>query len=171
MPFNDFIELELPKRPFTEADGLPMQIPVRSDNPLAPREMVWKYLADLIATSGAGVVPKFDLPAAGPISGHRALAATGDGHVRYASSAVLTDAHAVLGISLNAAADGAMVSIQHGGQIVEPSWNWTPQQPIFCGENGVLTQTAPTAGFVLIIATALSPTAIAVGIKQPIVIT
>ena len=39
--FNTFVQLELPKRPFVDDDGAPGQILVRSNNPLAPRQLVW----------------------------------------------------------------------------------------------------------------------------------
>lgn len=39
--FTDFVTIELPKRPFVETDGAPGQMLVRSDNPLAARQLVW----------------------------------------------------------------------------------------------------------------------------------
>ena len=48
--FNDFIQNELPKRPFTSADGAAGQMLVRSHRPERPRELVW---AD-VPTGGAG---------------------------------------------------------------------------------------------------------------------
>jgi len=39
--FNDFIQTELPKRPFTNEDGVPGQLLARSTNLLAPREAIW----------------------------------------------------------------------------------------------------------------------------------
>lgn len=39
--FNSFVQLELPKRPFVDTDGIVGQILVRSNNPLAVRELVW----------------------------------------------------------------------------------------------------------------------------------
>jgi hypothetical protein len=39
--FTDFVQTELPKRPFVAADGAAGQVLVRSTNPLAAREMVW----------------------------------------------------------------------------------------------------------------------------------
>lgn len=48
--FNDFVQTELPLRPFVRTDGQEGQTLVRSNNPLAPREMVW-------ATPDAAYVP------------------------------------------------------------------------------------------------------------------
>lgn len=52
--FNDFVSTELPKRPFTEADGQPGQMLVRSSNPQAARQLVW---ADVPTGGSAGSVP------------------------------------------------------------------------------------------------------------------
>lgn len=47
--FEEFVQVELPKRPFCGADGLPGQVLVRSSNPLAVRELTWANMA-----AGAG---------------------------------------------------------------------------------------------------------------------
>lgn len=49
--FEEFVQLELPRRPFADVDGLPGQIPVRSSNPAAKRELVWKWINELITGS------------------------------------------------------------------------------------------------------------------------
>lgn len=49
--FNDFVQTELPLRPFVATDGTAGQTLVRSNNPLAPRELVW---ADGVAGTGGG---------------------------------------------------------------------------------------------------------------------
>lgn len=41
MNFSDFVSTELPLRPFVSTDGVAGQTLVRSNNPLAPRELVW----------------------------------------------------------------------------------------------------------------------------------
>lgn len=106
----------------------------------------------------------------GALSGHRVVRASGAGAVAYADSANVAHATTVLGITTGAAADGDPVTIQAGGPISEPSWAWTPDQPVYCGGNGQLTQVAPVAGFVLVVGVAVSATEIFVGIKQAIVI-
>ena len=50
--FNDFVATELPLRPFASQDGTEGQIPVRSSNPLAPRELVWVDASTIV---GGGV--------------------------------------------------------------------------------------------------------------------
>lgn len=168
MAFNDFIERELPKRPFSESDGLAGQVPVRSSNPLAAREMVWVDASTLVA-AGADAVNKIEMPAESALSGHRVICSNGANQARYASSDTLSVANAVLGISLNAALISAPVAIQFAGTLIEPSWAWTPNMPVYCGIDGVLTQTPPSAGFVLVVGVAIAATALAISIKQPIV--
>lgn len=58
--FNDFIQSELPLRPFTTADGLVGQIPVRSGNPLAARELVWIDPDALVAGVSTGSVVQLE---------------------------------------------------------------------------------------------------------------
>lgn len=65
---------------------------------------------------------------------------------------------------------GGQVTVQTYGPMEEPSWTWTPDAPIFVGLAGALTQTRPTSGFVLEIATALSATMIFIDPKPPIVL-
>ncbi len=46
--FNEFVQLELPRRPFVSTDGGPGQVLVRSNNPHAIRELVWSnFLNDI----------------------------------------------------------------------------------------------------------------------------
>lgn len=48
--FNDFIQLELPKRPFTDSDGADGQILIRSTDPNKPRELIWEDPSTIINT-------------------------------------------------------------------------------------------------------------------------
>lgn len=109
-------------------------------------------------------------PALGPISGHRAVHLTPESTVIYADGGSVGTAFSVLGISMNAAASGDPVNVQFMGEMIEPSWNWEVSRPIFCGVDGVLTQTQPSEGFSLVIGVAISPTKIIVGVKSPIIL-
>ncbi|MDN6885278.1 hypothetical protein QMO14_16860 [Variovorax sp. CAN2819] len=110
-----------------------------------------------------------EFPAAVPLGGHRAVRLLG-GEAIYADHTVVADANVVLGITRGAAAAGALAQIQFGGLMTEPSWAWTPDQPVFVGLAGVLTQTPPTSGFSLIVGIATLPTQILIGAKAPIVL-
>lgn len=106
----------------------------------------------------------------GAISGHRLVKTTTSGKVGYASSIDLASANNILGMTLNAAADGDTLTVIQSGKVTEPSWTFTPDTHLFCGVDGTLTQTQPATGFSLVVGIALSPTELLLGIKQPIVI-
>lgn len=70
----------------------------------------------------------------------------------------------IVGIVATAATAGNPVTVQTLGTFTEVLWNWT-EGPIYCAASGgALTQTAPATGAVILVATALSPTTIQVGI-------
>ena len=105
------------------------------------------------------------------LGGHRAVRSTGQGMAGYADAQIEGHGDDVLGITLGAAASGDEVQIQGSGEIVEPSWAWSPQEPIFLGASGALTQvppTAATAAFILVLGFATSPTSMQVRIESPI---
>lgn len=106
----------------------------------------------------------------GAVSGHRLVKTTTSGKVGYASSNDLLSANGILGMTLNAAADGDTLTIIQSGKVIEPSWTFTPNTHLFCGIDGTLTQTQPATGFSLVVGIAISPTEVLLGIKQPIVI-
>ncbi|WP_043004853.1 hypothetical protein [Comamonas testosteroni] len=108
--------------------------------------------------------------ASGPIGGHRAVCAAFSGLVKYADSRDVTGAMSVLGLSLHAAEDGAPINVANSGEVIEPSWSWTQDLPIFVGLDGVLTQQPPDTGYQLVVAIATSSTSALLSIKQPIVI-
>lgn len=73
----------------------------------------------------------------------------------------------VLGMTTGAASAGDPVSIATAGEIVEPTWNWTPG-PVFLGAGGTMTQTAPQSGFLQQIGVASAPTKILIRIGPAI---
>ena len=77
------------------------------------------------------------------LSGHRAVAFSDAGEVVYADNATPGHAWASVGITAAAALSGADVEVVTAGELVEPSWSWTPGLPVFVGAGGVLTQDAP----------------------------
>lgn len=106
----------------------------------------------------------------GALGGHRAVVMTTVGKVGYADNTMLTHANGVLGITIGAAADGDSVNVQTTGEVIEPSWNWTLNLPVFLSVNGLLTQTYPTGEFVLIIGVPTAPTKLIIGVKLPFVL-
>jgi hypothetical protein len=99
-----------------------------------------------------------------PVSAHRFVT---DG-AEYVSSGHTFDANRVLGMTLNAANAGDIVTVAVLGFVSEPTWNLTPDLPIYLGDDGYMTQTPPTEGFHLTLGVALSPTSIYIDIDVPI---
>lgn len=75
---------------------------------------------------------------------------------------------AVIGITTGAANLGATVTIATAGEIIEPSWSWTPQQAVFLSTNGVLTQTPPMSGALIEVGLATAATKLHVRIQPKI---
>lgn len=99
------------------------------------------------------------------LGGHRAIYISA-GEARYATAAD-DSAAVVAGITTGAAGVGDAVEYQLSGELTEPSWNWTPELPVFLGLNGQLTQTPPTAGAIVELGIALTPQTIIVRVQRP----
>ncbi|HAO33199.1 MAG TPA: hypothetical protein PLU26_02220 [Candidatus Competibacter sp.] len=105
------------------------------------------------------------ITAAHDLGGHRALRVTGAGAAGYADAYTAFDA--VLGISIHAATAGAPVAVRGSGEMVEPSWSWSPG-PVYLGRDGMLTQTPPSGGATLEIGIARGPATLFIRIQQEI---
>lgn len=104
------------------------------------------------------------LTAAANVSGFTAVAIS-NGQAVTASSALPGSA---VGIATGGAIAGATVTVQYEGLLSDPSWSWTPNQPIFIASNGVLTQSAPTVGYSQIIGYPIGTTSLLIDIQAPI---
>lgn len=105
------------------------------------------------------------------ISGHRLVLLDAQGRANYASSADLTHAARVVGMTTHAAVAGAPVALQIFGEVTEPSWNWIPDQPVYLGADGHLTQSvpvAPAAKFAVVVGFPISTTTLFINIGIPI---
>lgn len=106
----------------------------------------------------------------GALGGQRVVRATTAGKVGYVDPSDPAQAHAAIGLTMGAAADGASINVQFSGEMTDPSWSWTASQPIFVGANGIPTQTPPATGFHAAIGVAISATSMVIQIKSPIVL-
>lgn len=107
--------------------------------------------------------------AAQALGGHRVVRALGDGSVNYASADEIAHAELILGVTMEAAAMGASVRVRSAGEISEGSWAWA-LGPVFCGLNGVLTQTPPASGFLRQIGFADAADRIIIDLKPAIIL-
>lgn len=110
--------------------------------------------------------------AAMPLGGGRVVRSTGANLAEYADCRFPDHGDDTLGVTRGAAAAGTTVRIANGNEMQDPAWTWAPQQPIYLGENGLMTQTPPDpaggAAFSQEVAVATAPDAIMVRIGPPI---
>ena len=107
--------------------------------------------------------------AASALSGHRIVRGARDA-LTYASAADPTHGDDVQGLTLGAAGAGEPVTVQDGDEVTEPSWSWTPLDPVFLGLDGLLTQDVPgdTLAFSMSIGFATTPTSMVLRLDPPI---
>jgi hypothetical protein len=108
------------------------------------------------------------------LSGQKAVVTQVDGSLIYDDSTLAGFMDRPPYLTLNAATAGGAVTCVVFGFVVEPTWNWVPDQPIYLGANGTLTQTVPrlSAGnlFLLQLGMPSSPTQILWDPQIPIVL-
>lgn len=156
--FEDFINLELPKRPFVEDDGAIGQVLVRSPNPLAVRELVWTDFSS--ETVSMNVVAGEDISALRVIKLENNLAYV-------ASSTVPGDSDKIIGVATVGALLGQPLTVRTHGPLSDAIWSWT-EGALFIDEAGDISITPPASGFIQKIGKVVSPTKIIVDVNQPI---
>jgi len=103
-----------------------------------------------------------------PLSALRVVRAASMGHVRYARPPE-PEALAPLGLTSSAAMSGDTLTLINGGELQDPSFDWTVGQPVILGANGMLTQTQPVSQpFLVVIGLAVATDTIVVRIGLPI---
>lgn len=104
------------------------------------------------------------------LGGHRIVYLDSNYEAQYASNQVASHALIALGLTLGAASMGASVDVQRSGEVTEPSWSWTLEQPVYLGDNGQLTQTAPTspALFQRIVGFPTAATKLFLALREPV---
>lgn len=90
-----------------------------------------------------------------------------DGNVRHPDLGDISDSVKIAGIAMNAGGIGDLINVQTGGTFREPSWNWL-SSPVFVEDEGVLTQTAPTTGYVVSIGRSVDSTTIDIDVSLPL---
>lgn len=100
------------------------------------------------------------------LGGNRAVTVNSIGQLVYPDTTQVNSW--CLGITKHSAVVGEQVQVQIIGTQQEPSWNWTPGEPIFVHANGGLSQTQPTTGQLIVVGTAQTPTSIFIDINTPI---
>ncbi len=101
------------------------------------------------------------------LGGHRLVTLDGASAAIYADAGTPSHSGNVLGLTIGA---GETATILHRGEIAEPSWHWILGQPVFLGQNGLLTQSPPQAPslFSLIVAFPVTATTLFISLREPI---
>lgn len=110
-------------------------------------------------SGGAGGEGTVSHPAGQALGGHRMVVLQAGAAV-YADADTVAHAGLVLGMTTGAAAPGEAATVRTGGELTEPSWAWTADQPLYLRNAGQIGHTPPASGFVLPVGFALSPTTI-----------
>jgi hypothetical protein len=108
-----------------------------------------------------------ELYSAGAVLGGHRIVIVDAGLARYADASNVSHAHRVVGMTIGAVDAGMPAQVQTGGLITEPSWTWTPDQPLYLREAGQIGHTPPTSGFVLSVGFAVSATQIFLNVGEP----
>jgi hypothetical protein len=134
-----------------------------------PTVNVQSYEVTLDIASG-GIVPAAidtTLVASTSLSALRCITTNSSGEAVYATPDTLANA-VVIGISTTAGNTGETITIKTSGQLSDASWNWT-KGAIYLGANGVLTQTAPSGGSIVVhVAKAITATSLIIDIDTTI---
>lgn len=108
-------------------------------------------------------------PAGAALGGHRVVALNPSGQAVYADSSTST-ALRVVGITVGAAAQGDLATMQVGGEMSEPSWSWDLSKALFLGANGQIVQDAPATGACVLLGFPITATSIFISIEPPIIL-
>ena len=119
---------------------------------------------------GSGISVDISLLTNVIISSYKIMTVDNQGFAIYADPSNPDHVSNVLGVSVNSVTDNTYVTIRTSGFMEDPAWSWVPYEPIFLGINGTMTQTPPLTGFLLVVATVISPTKLLINIKEPIVL-
>lgn len=98
--------------------------------------------------------------AATALSALRVITTDGSSDLVYADSSDTTQAAKTFGFTLQAFAEGDAAVAVLASVVIDNGWNWDVELPIFIGAAGVLTQVAPTSGYLRQVATPISATSI-----------
>ncbi len=120
--------------------------------------LVWPTAAQGSVNSGNS----FAAVAGEAIGGHRAVyISTVDGKLYYADS-TSANSRLLIGITLGAVVALGIGTVQLSGLVVNAAWAWTGSSPVYVGTTGLLTQTAPTSGYVVQVGTPYKGTGLSV---------
>ena len=154
--FEEFVQTELPLRPFVGSDGMAGQVLMRSMNPQAVRELIWGTV------EGVGPPPtELSLEAGEDLTAGTPVKVNAN---KFYAASHATDPH-VIGIVKTGVVAAQSVNVVTSGALTLS--DLTPGSPYFLGV-GVLTSTAPSSGYVVRLGTAVTSSVLLVNVEEPI---
>jgi hypothetical protein len=135
---------------------------------------VWTLFATYNTTISQWQVASGDaaiVTAGEPLNGGRAIFIDTDGKAYKADKDSLSEVRGILGINPGAISIGTTGIVKFLGMIVDPVWSWATNGVIYCGADGVLTQTPPATGNVRRIGVAFSATSLVVSLGETLALT
>ena len=107
--------------------------------------------------------------AATALSGNRVVVLNASEQAVYADNTDTAHADKILGVTTGAVNSGADATIQTYGEMVEPSFAFTPELAVYVSTNGLMTQTPQTSGFKRGIGFALAATKLFIDLREPVI--
>ena len=107
------------------------------------------------------------LEAASTIHNNRAVVADLD-TIYHPSLSSATDGRIIVGISRQSGSTSDPVMVQTSGPLTNGGWSWA-SGPVYVDDDGVLTQTAPSTGWIVCVGTAIATDTIDIKVSRPII--
>lgn len=108
------------------------------------------------------------------VGAERLVCPRDDGQIGYADNNDATQTNRPLWLTMNAWGSGVVATVTAYGIVTYSGWSWIPNEPVFLGHTGLLTQTPPTlstpAVFSVVVAEVVSPTSLFFNPSLPIVL-
>lgn len=98
--------------------------------------------------------------AAVALSALRVVTTDANADLIYADSSDVTQLAKTVALTLQAFTEGEAAVAVLSSVVIDQGWNWDLELPIFIGTAGLLTQTAPTTGYLRQVATPISATSL-----------
>ncbi len=97
------------------------------------------------------------LPLGETASAYRIVYAGLDGFIYLASNDDVLTSESVRGITIQAGNEGDYVNVIALGEVENSSWNWSGNQNLYLGVDGVVTNVAPVSGYSLRVGYSIEP--------------
>lgn len=100
------------------------------------------------------------------LGGHRVVRFHDNDKLYYADALVIDDMNSIVGVTTHACQIDSLIKVRRYGLMIEDTWSWIKDKPIFLNTSGLLTQTEPLSGFIKVIGYAVSENSMFVELQQ-----